>query len=264
MNYFPTYLELTSFNLTHIHRCVCDDTEVVFRIYSRNKTRVKWDRLNSYLRAVMRIVTSWSKKQVSVIHVKVIEDYTSKGLPEQGRVLTPDHVNSGLTYMYGDYDGTNIVIFRMEEFAKVLCHELLHFYEIGLSTKENDLISKAYVNAFRLSNVGTKVNVNEALTELHAILIHTAVLRPNSFLSSIKSELRHTERLIHRLRDHFGITSNDWSTWTESTHAFSYIVIKYVLLATLLDCPMIWFDTSNRRTAKKNIRFSRIELVLHE
>lgn len=53
-----------------------------------------------------------------------------KGLPAPGRPVEPMHVNTGMCSRFGN-GKTHIMVYRREEAAKTMAHELLHAYQAG-------------------------------------------------------------------------------------------------------------------------------------
>ncbi len=53
-----------------------------------------------------------------------------KGLPAPGRPVEPRHVNTGMCTRFGN-GKTHIMVYRREEAAKTMAHELLHAYQSG-------------------------------------------------------------------------------------------------------------------------------------
>lgn len=235
VNYYPTYLTVSEFSQRTDHECACENVTLKFAIFSKSKSLIDWDVLDDYIGLALRQIVRWSPLNPlpTTVRIKVFEDYTPKRLPRKGRALTPDHINSGLTYTYGAWDQTNIEIFRMQEFPKVLCHELLHFFNIGISKEQNDRLSTKAAAVFNVQHLET-VNVNEALTELNAVVLNATILSSKPVLECLKEEYQHTERTISRIRNHFGLRFNDWSGWKETTHAFSYLVLKHLFMGELL------------------------------
>lgn len=235
VNYYPSYLTLSEFTQHTDHECVCENISLRFDVFSKSTSLIDWSVLDDYIGLALPQIVRWSpsKPLPKTVRIKVFEDYTPKRLPRKGAALTPDHINSGLTYTYGDWDRTNIEIFRMQEFPKVLCHELLHFFNVGISKEQNDRLSTKVASVFNTPALQT-INVNEALTELNAVVLNAAILSSTSLLDSLEEEYRHTEATISRIRDHFGLTSNDWSRWKETTHAFSYLVLRHLFMGELL------------------------------
>lgn len=232
VNYVPTYLTAEELSHESAHTCECDGgTVVFFRVLSREPSKIRWSGLDSYLRAVIATIESWTHRIERRIRVKVYEDYTPKRLPRKGEAIAPDHINSGLTYLWGDDDGTSILMFRMQEFPKVLCHELLHFYGVGISSEENSTMSREFRKLFDV-DADVRLNMNEALTELNATVLNAAVLSaPGGLMRTLREEFDHTSRTIAIMRDHFRLVPNSWRGWCETTHAFSYVVLKHILMA---------------------------------
>ena len=75
-------------------------------------------------------------------------------------ILGPFHSNSGLT------DGISITIFRKEELLKLVIHEIIHFYNIDIKTR-NIFCKECYTNMF---NIKSNLIINESFVETWSTL----------------------------------------------------------------------------------------------
>jgi hypothetical protein len=226
MNFFPSYLNPSAFRLGYVRRLKVHDVEFVFQVMIRPSEgyvldpKTYWCGLRTYLMKVLPFIVGRSKRRFDTINIGVFEDTTPKRLPRRkGSSLTPDHVNSGLTYLNGEYGGVRILLYRVEEMEKVLCHELIHLYE---AVEINDPKFQT-INLMWQKEFGVDVNLNEALTELLATVLHNYAIDKD-----IRDELPFSLDVCRRLRSHFS------NTWKQTTHAFSYYYVKTILLAYLL------------------------------
>lgn len=175
-------------------------------------------------------LTSNRRRRINILFYR---SFRNKHLPEiKGDVITVDHVNSGLCYMNSSENTTNILIHREEEFYKVLVHEMLHLYDVI----PHDFDLDKHV---RLLYGLEHVNTNEALVELNALLLNNVIIHKMYGVpveTLMKREYVWSIRKVRQLFDHFGISIMDEvrTKWKESTHAFSYFVIKTLLLIVLM------------------------------
>ena len=150
----------------------------------------------------------------------------TKYFPENNETIDAKHVNTGFTDFYENI----IFIWRLEEFEKVLFHELIHWY--NMDTRDHD-----YHNIVDMM----EANYCEAITDFWAIVYHTIYI---SILSryKIKSLLEYELGFIRNQ----AITLNfifDLGTWKnkpnkrirQNTSAFSYYIIKYLLFEYALE-----------------------------
>merc|ERR1712070_268791 len=86
------------------------------------------------------------------------------------KLISSDNVNSGSCY-----PESSIIIWRKEEFLKVLIHELIHFHHIDFSSRDNNYskLKSLLDNNFKLNGMDA---VNESYTETVTIVIHEYIL----------------------------------------------------------------------------------------
>ncbi len=186
---------------------------------------------------------------MSPIKKKMRSSTDSKNKEEQ-YVLAPIHINSGSSIKY-----QFINIWRSEELYKVLIHELVHFLGLDFDphiTKYNKLEQYAATNF----NVDTDVKLNEAYTEVLAIMVHTLFIMAtmdtvtkidntftvSRFISLFELELRWSIFQVSKIMQFFHFDSFDQIlqpyTGTkphicQTTAVFSYFVVKTAFLFNL-------------------------------
>lgn len=262
VEYYPSYLVLGDFTRRHRHACVCPQgTELIFEVRSRSRSMIDWEVMDHYLRRAVPRIRAWSPMESppKAVRVKVYEDYTPKRLPRKGSPLTPDHMNSGLAYLHGDTDGTNIEIFRMEEFPKVLCHELLHVFGVGVPPYAERVLSAKAGEIFGVQHLDT-LSINEALTELNATVLNAAVLSSGSLSDRLLEEYRHSAETIARIRAHFDLPADSWGGWAETTHAFSYLVLKHLFMGEVLGWRDAFGRVQKQKQGKKRFTMTKTAL----
>ena len=158
---------------------------------------------------------------------------TRRTMPETvATKITPYHINGGFTY---PQDNT-VFIYRREEFPKVMLHETIHHLELDTSAHWPWDKLKALYSAFGISKEGcshvctTDLNPNEAVVEAWATIYHLAFLNieygipwKNVATIEIAWALRQAKALLLKQAKMGG-------TWKEDTHAYSYVVLKSMLL----------------------------------
>ena len=184
------------------------------------------------IRFLLRIV----KRLICLIKMFSIQkSYTIWLLPiphnrffPNGSVVEPININGGYTYV----NGTTIFVYRYEECAKVLLHELLHhtiFDSYGKWTSEQ-------LNRVRKEcNIDSSVelNVNEAIVEFWAVLFECLFISYEysiPFDILIKKEQEWSYKQSYKLLKY---QQKYFSEWKENTNAYCYIVLKTALLLNL-------------------------------
>ena len=166
MNYHPDFVNKYKFNDKRTVKIDINGVLFIFQIF-QNKLDKKFDegKCRKVLKEFLEIIKIYPKIDRNKINIVVYDIPIKKQLPDKKMFIEPKHINSGYCYPTSNINDTNIVIFRREEFYKVLIHELLHFFDIF---PYNQDLQTVYANMF--SSVPT-ININEAIVELYAIQI---------------------------------------------------------------------------------------------
>lgn len=151
--------------------------------------------------------------------------------------VSKNDVNSAFTTRCG-----NIYIFRKEEWFKSLIHETLHHYRIGIS--ENFKISDIFsVNKCH-------INLDETYVEFWAEIINNMFIvsltyNKNNWISKFRQHLFYeyifsTFQVIKYLNQHSLkyenlISNTEKITLRENTNAFSYYVVKMVVISNSIN-----------------------------
>jgi hypothetical protein len=132
---------------------------------------------------------------------------------------TPYHVNTAYSIAK-----TEIVMFRKEEYEKVLIHELIHFYKLDIYDRQSQLINKFPKFNFRF-------NPNEAYTDFFAIILHILYVNHITNISLkklIKIELGFINHQAKKILNK--ANANNINTllkiFNQSTSVFSYFILK--------------------------------------
>lgn len=156
--------------------------------------------------------------------------------------LTSKHINSAFTYPCRE--SGLILIYREEEWFKVLLHESIHSFCLDFSLMDQDVIR----DAFRVNNiVGAYVSepaYSETYTELWAELLQAGLL---SFFQAGDKELFslyfdfycqleyiHSVSVVRFILDHYSLSFNELREKhhiDQTTHVFEYYILKCILLS---------------------------------
>lgn len=174
-------------------------------------------------------------KQINIVLLPINQP---RKKPGKGEHIQPKHINGAYTYIS---DGT-IYIYRMEEWPKVVLHEVLHNVPKLQSVRwnEND-IAKLY-DAFAIDRAGCPQNCKtileptEAVIETWAIFLHTVFValehgESADFYKLLKEELTWNNQQIRWVLEKQ--KTDGKGIWYEDTHTFSYIVLRGILLHNL-------------------------------
>ena len=132
---------------------------------------------------------------------------------------TPYHVNTAYSIAK-----TEVVMFRKEEYEKVLIHELIHFYELDIYSYQNSLKNKFPKFNFRF-------NPNEAYTDFFAIILHLLYVNHITDISLkklIKIELGYINHQAKKIlnKSESNNIKQLLKNYNQSTSVFSYFILK--------------------------------------
>lgn len=156
-----------------------------------------------------------------------------RNMPTSG-MIEAQHINGGYTYVHGH----EIFVYRREEFPKVILHEVIHHTSLQrlewspASLKE--LYDFFHISQERCGNAmeycHTSLAPNEAIVEAWAEVLHVMFLSIEfglDYRSLYDAEVRHALQQTCKV---LGFQSAHQPLWKEGTHAYSYIVLRTLLL----------------------------------
>ena len=163
--------------------------KINIKIFHKTKTLNK--KIKKIISNILHIVLILKKlfKNTDNINVSMFFSNLKKKFPKKNNVIAPINCNSGLTY-YPSGDNGQIVIFREEEYCKVLFHEGIHALKGDKELWDKYLNDKIYnkycLDFFEMSHI----NINETYTEFLANILH---------INFIACELKLTKKNINNL-----------------------------------------------------------------
>lgn len=150
--------------------------------------------------------------------------------PRDGTPVTPNSINGGYTYPREN----EIFVYRYEDFAKVMIHELLHHSIIESKTEWTQAQLDNLRYYFNISKE-CKVLPNEALVETWATYLQLQFISKEyniPFKKLYDLECQWGLQQSYRLLSHKN-KLNKAGIWHEETNSFTYIVFKTILLVNL-------------------------------
>lgn len=167
------------------------------------------------------------------LKIVLLPIHQARKKPGEGEPVSPKHINGAYTYIS---DGT-IYVYRLEEWPKVILHEVLHNVPQLQGIEWSAGHMQRLYGAFGIDRAGcpgacqTILEPTEAVIEAWAIFLHTAFLaieRGKDFGGLLQQELDWNYQQIRWILQKQGT-----GAWQERTHAFSYIVLRGILLHNL-------------------------------
>jgi hypothetical protein len=192
-------------------------------------------------------------------------------------IFRPDNVNSGYT-VFDSTGESYIVIYRYEEFNRLLFHECIHYLGIdGEESKWTDFVDVGEEVQKNLNVVG-RIHLYESYTDLWAIYwniyIHIYFNPKANFDTLWKDEIDHQVKLIEHSMYCIGNKSiREWTnrdtnspSWNmEDTPSFDYYVLKHGAFQKGIDEVNRLFPfgktTWNKSTVRKWVQFCQQGLV---
>jgi hypothetical protein len=249
----------------HIDNMMMAEVSYSFSLYDRNvkvhfivkneNVEGELDVYNRYIESIVMwlyILNIYSPKEcVNSINIYLYFTSLLKTLPSSNiYVLDENNVNTAFTTTCPS--DSEIVVFRKEEWFKVLIHESFHNFGLDFSMMNNEVVNNCILNIFP---VNSQVNSYEAYTEFWAEIINALFCsffelknksEINDFLSGcefyINFERRYSFFQMVKTLQFMGLTYRDLYSKTEhakvhrenlykeKTNVLSYYVLKTIML----------------------------------
>ena len=217
-----------------------------------------------YLNFLLGIIKNVKKPQSLTYYLFLTQ--MKKNLPKNRfAVLGPLQCNSGITY--GCQNNGSILIYRKEEWFKLLIHETFH----SLCLDFNNMHTDDFNNKFKkeLINIKSELNLFESYTEFWATILHSVYCAYTFVEDAIdeKSFLLYLDFILHyekifslfqcvKVLDYMGLTYRNLVQkdeiseglrnlhYKENTNVFAYYVIKCVLIYYKEEF-LLWCEKNN-------------------
>uniref|UniRef100_A0A6C0LM36 Uncharacterized protein n=1 Tax=viral metagenome TaxID=1070528 RepID=A0A6C0LM36_9ZZZZ len=214
---------------------------------------------------LLYIINEYSAKHCSkTLTIYLYLTSHKKGLPRSNmETLDEIHINSAFTTACPA--DSEIVVFRKEEWFKVLTHEAFHSFGLDFSEGSADRCKKEILEIFP---VKSDVNLYESYTECWAEILniafisflfdnnHTFEVFVNSFNLLIANEMNYSFFQLSKILTFMGLKYSDLygdrdhhkinrdTLYKENTNVLSYYVIKTILLNNFQGF-LSWCATNN-------------------
>ncbi len=173
-----------------------------------------------------------SNKQVNIF---LILSDLKKMFPKNKQIIGIKHVNTG----YTDFVKNIIFIWRYEEFEKVLFHEVIHYLDMD----------SRHHHVEQIAEVIGPHSYYEAITDVWGIyyhLIYLSFITKRSLKIMLELELGFIRNQAMILNEYMGL--GNWvgqpdKLIKQSTPAFSYYILKYIIFEYLLENN--YFESNN-------------------
>lgn len=183
----------------------------------------------------------WQFKREKLVYY-ILPALEPRQFPTDKEIIEPRHINAAYTYVNDDV----IFIYRRDELGKTAIHEACHHLLVHTHEWRSE---KDLYKAFNISMTDghTDIRPNEAVVEFWAEMIQCCFIASDFGIpieDLVECEIRHgllkTKKILS-----FQSRVMPNGKWKEHTHAFSYIVLRTVLLyfyKEFMEIPMPYND----------------------
>ena len=194
--------------------------------------------------------------EIQTLELHIFLTPFKKLLPKKkGATIGPENVNSGMTLPC--QKTTRIIIFRQEEFMKLVVHETVHALGIDIPHKFYQYYSE---QLDRIFGIDSTYNLNETYTEFWAVTINILFqiiqsIEPGgdrraddpTHIKGLIQDCYSLETTFSRIQtikvlDWMGLSLGDIvnhaekrGDFSEDTHVFAYYILKYLLMENITD-----------------------------
>ena len=222
--------EIESHDLIHI---VLNIKRIRLSIYYYNDNINIQEYISNILKIIFLIdeIAKFYKIVVNDYDVIIFLGLNKKYLFNNKKILTPMNINSGATLL-----SSYVSLWRMEEYEKVLIHELLHYIGIDYHLFNNHEFSDKIKNIFNINGIN---HINESYNECVAAIINMCWKSINYNFNINTVYHFETKFLIFQtnkiIRFFNGNNAYDLCNIkiSQTTSALSYIIIKTILFLNI-------------------------------
>jgi hypothetical protein len=222
--------EIESNDLIHIELQI--DNIRISLYYYDNNLNIN-DIINNIIRITLLInkITLEYNIHVSNYDIIIFLGKNKKYLFNKKQIITPMNINSGSTLI-----SSYVSLWRIEEYEKVLIHELLHYIGIDYHMFTNKKLNDKINNIFKIDGIN---HINESYNECVASIINMCwkSIKFNIDINNIyKLETKFLIFQTNKIINFFGGNKGEDLFnihITQTSSALSYIIIKMILFLNI-------------------------------
>jgi len=198
--------------------------DLTMNLYYRKDLDINLSQLFLTIKRIIITRTFFNISGPMVIHF-ICSPY-KRYFPQKG-VISSKHINGGFT----DITKNEIFVTRVEEYSKVLLHEVLHHcHYIHGNFSQNNI--QKLKQTFNISDE-TMLLPNEAVVEFWATIL---TIKYISFETKVPYKILYDLEIQHSICQSARIIAKQGNKkWKEKTNSYCYIVFKTILLAHVAD-----------------------------
>jgi len=203
-------------NLKNIYEFTWNSNKIIINLNELSNIIIDKIKIIIY---ILEYIRSKTNKKINIL-IYLIFSNLEKKFPINDYINT-HHINSG----YTDHNRNLILVWRYEEFEKVIFHEIIHLFDLD----KYDLLN------FELFKINGPHSYFEVITDFYAIIYHIifiSLLTKLRIKTLLEIELAFIKNQALYLNNYFKLDK-----WTDipnkiinqKTPAFSYYILKYIL-----------------------------------
>lgn len=241
--YFPLSIQNSiRENLRYIYKCSITIQHRSLFIYIISKdVNEKYEDYMIIIMMWIYILYSFSQDECTQsLNIYLYLSENKKQLPYK-KSLSTENINSGYSHP-GCNEENKIVIYRNEEWFKVLLHETIHAFNLDFSVKSNNYINQKLNHIFPLN---FPFNAYECYCETWATIWNTIFISfleekhsfnkfSKLFLKYFSSECSFTTYQCNKILNNMNIKYHDLfnsnTEYKETTNIFSYFFLKRICI----------------------------------
>lgn len=180
----------------------------------------------SRLNVLINIINYLNNKK-KIINIYLILSELEKKLPNKNEILNAEHINSG----YSDVSNNYILIWRLEEFEKVIFHELIHLFDMDC---RNHFVSNKF-------NIVGDHRYYEAITDFWGIfyyIIYISIITKIKIKTILEIEITFIKNQALIINNFFNLGSWDIIPTIiikQNSAGISYYIIKYLIFMYIIN-----------------------------
>jgi hypothetical protein len=194
--------------------------------WNKNKILIKTKNTNFLSRIkILIMIIEYLRDKHKIkknITIYLILTLMEKKFPNNNEIISPHNINSGYTY----FDKNLIFIWRLEEFEKVLLHEVIHCFDLDYRNHKCNL----------LININGPHSYFEAITDYQAItwyIIYLSIITNEPIKKFLQAELLFIKNQAILLYNFFKL--NETNYINQKSPAYSYYILKYYIFQKFLN-----------------------------
>jgi len=200
-----------------------------------NKIHIKCDnsKINSVLKRItiiiyiLEFIKIKSNNENQEMDIYLILSNITKLFPENNQIVGVKNANTG----YTDFSKNIIFVWRHEEYEKVLFHEVIHYFDLDKRHEHTD----------NIAHIKGPHSYYEAITDVFGIYYHIiflSIITKVKIKTLLEVELSFIRNQAMILNEYLGL--GNWKdqpkkTIKQTTPAFSYYILKYLIFEYLID-----------------------------